>query len=225
MAPFSDDPWSVVASGPQADEADCLLRWTHHELPTRGTRSGGNLPAANLSSGEAGEYDIADDGELLIAHRVDEPMARRWIGRPPARAKQIGVEAPELSAAKWINTDQSLSLADLRGKVVLLAFFNSGDERSLGALPALDKLSAKYGDKGLVVLGVDSSNDTAQALDGLKLKLPIMADDGETTKRYAVNVLPMPIYFSIRRDGILTFVHSSAPPPAWQLERLLDRDD
>jgi peroxiredoxin len=222
---ISSRPWSVVATGPAIDEPDCLVRLDHFELaygPNGSVQQ--NMLVANVTAGESNELKARDDGELLIANYIDDPTVQRLIGRPPARAKQIGKDAPDLSGEKWFNTDRPLPLSELRGKVVLLVFLNTSDARSISAFTQLEELAEKYRDKGLYVLGVDSPEGAPlQALSDHGLRLPFVVDDGETAKRYDAKF--MPIYFSIRRDGILWFVHTSGPPPEKQLERLLERDD
>ena len=67
------------------------------------------------------------------------------------------VRAPELTGARgWLNTDQPLSLAALKGKVVLLDFWTYGCINCVHVIPDLKKLEAKYGDQ-LVVIGVHSA--------------------------------------------------------------------
>ncbi len=67
------------------------------------------------------------------------------------------VRAPELIGGKsWLNTEKPLSLAKLRGKIVLLDFWTYGCINCIHIIPDLKKLEAKYGDK-LVVIGVHSA--------------------------------------------------------------------
>jgi DNA-binding beta-propeller fold protein YncE len=70
---------------------------------------------------------------------------------------QAKVRAPELTGDKgWLNTDKPLSLAGLKGKVVLLDFWTYGCINCIHIIPDLKKLEAKY-DKNLVVIGVHSA--------------------------------------------------------------------
>ncbi|HEX8173944.1 MAG TPA: thioredoxin-like domain-containing protein [Pyrinomonadaceae bacterium] len=67
------------------------------------------------------------------------------------------VRAPELNGARsWLNTDKPLSLAALRGKVVLLDFWTYGCINCIHIIPDLKRLEAKYANQ-LVVIGVHSA--------------------------------------------------------------------
>ena len=67
------------------------------------------------------------------------------------------VRAPELEGARgWLNTDRPLSLAALRGKVVLLDFWTYGCINCIHVIPDLQRLEAKY-PRELVVIGVHSA--------------------------------------------------------------------
>ncbi len=70
---------------------------------------------------------------------------------------QAKVRAPELVGDRgWLNTDKPLSIAGLKGKVVLLDFWTYGCINCIHIIPDLKKLEAKY-DKNLVVIGVHSA--------------------------------------------------------------------
>lgn len=67
------------------------------------------------------------------------------------------VRAPELEGGRgWLNTDAPLSLAALRGKVVLLDFWTYGCVNCMHVIPDLKRLEEKYS-KQLVVVGVHSA--------------------------------------------------------------------
>ncbi|MCA1816513.1 MAG: redoxin domain-containing protein [Acidobacteria bacterium] len=67
------------------------------------------------------------------------------------------VRAPELAGARgWLNTDKPLSIAALRGKVVLLDFWTYGCVNCMHVIPDLKRLEAKYANQ-LVVVGVHSA--------------------------------------------------------------------
>src|SRR5437879_3729742 len=67
------------------------------------------------------------------------------------------IRAPELTGDRgWLNTDKPLSLAALKGKVVLLDFWTYGCINCMHIIPDLKKLEKKYPNE-LVVIGVHSA--------------------------------------------------------------------
>ena len=72
-------------------------------------------------------------------------------------AQGIRVRAPEITGGRgWLNTDKPLSLAALKGKVVLLDFWTYGCINCIHIIPDLKRLEAKYANQ-LVVIGVHSA--------------------------------------------------------------------
>jgi len=71
--------------------------------------------------------------------------------------ENVRVRAPELTGGRgWLNTDKPLSLAALKGKVVLLDFWTYGCINCIHIIPDLKKLEHKYANQ-LVVIGVHSA--------------------------------------------------------------------
>jgi thiol-disulfide isomerase/thioredoxin len=67
------------------------------------------------------------------------------------------VRAPEIQGGSgWLNTDKPLSIAALKGKIVLLDFWTYGCINCIHIIPDLKKLEAKYPNE-LVVIGVHSA--------------------------------------------------------------------
>jgi len=67
------------------------------------------------------------------------------------------VRAPELTGGRgWLNTGKPLSLAALKGKVVLLDFWTYGCINCIHIIPDLKRLETKYANE-LVVIGVHSA--------------------------------------------------------------------
>src|SRR6266496_1107508 len=67
------------------------------------------------------------------------------------------IRAPELTGHHgWLNTDKTLSLSALKGKVVLLDFWTYGCINCMHIIPDLKRLEKKYPNE-LVVIGVHSA--------------------------------------------------------------------
>jgi len=79
-------------------------------------------------------------------------------GGDDVSARERGrVRAPELEGGRgWLNTDKPLSIAGLRGKVVLLDFWTYGCVNCMHVIPDLKRLEEKYPNE-LVVIGVHSA--------------------------------------------------------------------
>ena len=85
-------------------------------------------------------------GSAAAGNRGDTNLAQSQTRR----------RAPELTGGKgWLNTDKPLSLAALKGKIVLLDFWTYGCINCLHIIPDLEKLEKKYANQ-LVIIGVHS---------------------------------------------------------------------
>ncbi len=71
--------------------------------------------------------------------------------------EKIRVRAPELAGGRgWLNTDKPLTIAALKGKVVLLDFWTYGCINCIHIIPDLKRLEHKYPNQ-LVVIGIHSA--------------------------------------------------------------------
>lgn len=94
------------------------------------------------------------------------------------------IHAPELHGGlAWFNTDRPLTLARLRGKIVLLDFWTYCCINCMHVLPELKMLEAKYANQ-LVVIGVHSakfpnegeSDNIRQAILRYEIEHPVVND-------------------------------------------------
>jgi thiol-disulfide isomerase/thioredoxin len=109
------------------------------------------------------------------------------------------IRAPELAGGRgWLNTDKPLSLAGLKGKVVLLDFWTYGCINCMHIIPDLKKLEKKYPNE-LVVIGVHSAKfenekDTEnirRIILRYEIEHPIVNDaDFNIWRAYAVDAWP-----------------------------------
>lgn len=119
-----------------------------------------------------------------------DSMSSRYQGR---------VRAPELTGGRgWLNTDKPLSLAALKGKVVLLDFWTYGCINCIHIIPDLKRLEAKYSNQ-LVVIGVHSAKfDNEKETDNIRriilryeIEHPVVNDaDFNIWQAYGVRAWP-----------------------------------
>lgn len=111
------------------------------------------------------------------------------------------VEAPDFRLPDV--TGKELRLKDFRGRVVFLNFFATWCEPCRLEMPAMERLSRTYKNKGLVVLAVDmqeSAKGVRAFMQELKLSFPAVVDaDGSVGFMYGVR--PIPATYLVARDG------------------------
>jgi len=120
-------------------------------------------------------------------------------GLPMPVQERARIRAPELTGGRgWLNTDKPLSLAALKGKVVLLDFWTYGCINCIHIIPDLKKLEKKYPNE-LVVIGVHSAKfenekDTEnirRIILRYEIEHPIVNDaDFNIWRAYAVDAWP-----------------------------------
>lgn len=119
-----------------------------------------------------------------------------------------GQHAPDFSVPSLKGA--RLSLASLRGKVVLLDFWAQWCEPCKKELPELQKLSKEFAGKNVVVIGVniDKQRDNAARLvRELGLTFPIGLDPaGSVAGTY--DLPKMPSSFVIDPRGVVRYVHA-----------------
>jgi peroxiredoxin len=136
------------------------------------------------------------------------------LGKPvpewPAKAPQMWVQGGPLT------------LADLRGKVVLLRFFMDADcPLCRGTAPALNELHEDFSSRGLVVIGMYTPKPrprpvrlerVREYVDAYGFQFPVAVDDDwSALRRLWLDRVPDADYTSasllIDREGILRHVH------------------
>ena len=154
-------------------------------------------------------------GALLVGagwialSRVASPIA--GSNAPPN--PQVGFTAPGFTLDAL--TGDPITLSDLRGKVMVLNLWASWCPPCRAEMPALNAQYQKFRDRGLVVLGINTTfqDDEASARAAIRdwgLSFPIVFDrDGATSRQYRLQA--MPTTFFIGRDGVIREIVFGGP--------------
>jgi cytochrome c biogenesis protein CcmG, thiol:disulfide interchange protein DsbE len=114
-----------------------------------------------------------------------------------------------------------LSLASLRGKVVVLNFWASWCEPCKAESPRLESFWQQNRHRGVVVLGIDAQDfdfDANRFVDRYKLSYPILRDKhGSTLGHYGISGFPETWF--VDRRGRLVGKHIEGPVSQADLER------
>jgi cytochrome c biogenesis protein CcmG/thiol:disulfide interchange protein DsbE len=143
-----------------------------------------------------------------------EAMARSE--RPPS--PQVGFAAPDFTLETQDGT--TISLADLRGQVVLINFWATWCPPCRAEMPAIQQVYDRYREQGFTVLAVNQQEGATQVgpfADQMGLTFPILMDrDGSVSARYQVNGLPST--FFVDRAGVVQNVTLGGPMTAAFIE-------
>lgn len=130
------------------------------------------------------------------------------VGRALAVAEGDG--APDIKLTDL--SGKPVSLASLKGKVVLVDFWASWCKPCREELPVLEQLHKKYSAEGLAIIGVNVDSDAKTAKKFLadnKLALSFaLANDAQHKVAESYAPPTMPSSYLIGRDGKVRFVHA-----------------
>ena len=132
----------------------------------------------------------------------------------PASASDAPRAAPEFSGIDhWLNS-APLTMAQLRGKAVLVDFWTYGCINCRHTLPWVKAWHAKYKDQGLVVVGVHTPEFSVEGnLDNLKAEVkrngiayPVAQDNRYATWQAWGNQF-WPAFYLVDRKGQVVYTH------------------
>ena len=118
--------------------------------------------------------------------------------------KQLaGRIAPELQVTDI--QGKAISLAELKGKTVLLDFWTTWCPPCQADAPSINKLNQKYGDKNLAIVGI-SVNEDREIVEKYLKKHPhsypvVLSSENQMPRPYQIGVFPT--YLIISPDGTL----------------------
>jgi thiol-disulfide isomerase/thioredoxin len=127
--------------------------------------------------------------------------------------KRAATPAPELQAQDLAGAPKTL--ADYRGKVVLLNFWASWCPPCLREMPSMERLRVKMAGRPLAIVALDSAEAPEEVnayLSRMTLGFPILLDpDGSNTRRWKVFALPTT--FLLDAEGRVRYVLTG--PTEW----------
>jgi len=170
-------------------------------------------------------------GALVVATVVamqwgGDVAAAAWVSRQVAASPSIAANdhamavegaalAPEfVGIDKWFNS-QPLSMAQLRGQVVLIDFWTYGCSNCINTLPSLKRWHEQYKAQGLVVIGVHTpefaferdAGHLQAAMQRLGIGYAVAQDNGYRTWTAWQNAY-WPALYLVDRSGRVVFHHA-----------------
>lgn len=122
--------------------------------------------------------------------------------------------APEIEGiTKWINSNP-LTLAELKGKVVLIDFWTYSCINCIRTMPYIKAWDERYRDKGLVIIGVHApefefeknADNVQKAVVKNEIKYPVAMDNEFVTWKNYDNKF-WPAHYLIDREGNVVYTH------------------
>lgn len=135
------------------------------------------------------------------------PDAWTWDDNPQQRADHAALEGkamPPFSVTGWMNG--TVTAADIKGKVVVVDLYTTWCGPCKAAIPHNNEMLKKYKDKGLVIIGVCTSDrgqeNMGAVVKAYNIQYPTARDAGLKSEK-AWHVSYYPTYAVIDRKGIL----------------------
>lgn len=117
--------------------------------------------------------------------------------------KQVGSSAPSFKLNDL--SGKPLSLADHKGKVVLLRFWSTACKSCKEEMPKLETVYQELKPSGLILIAInikDSPEKITEFIDGMGLSFPILIDKNKSAAK-DFKVYGVPTSFLIDKEGII----------------------
>ena len=144
----------------------------------------------------------------------DNALVKQQLQDMTEEVKSPGKTAPELDGGtRWLNS-QPLTLAGLRGRVVLIDFWTYSCINCIRTLPYLTAWDDKYKDKGLTIVGVHSPEfefeknpqNVLSAMKDFGINYPVVQDNDFVIWRAYQNRY-WPAKYLIDKEGVIRYTH------------------
>ena len=170
---------------------------------------------------QATDTPVAQPSPVAEITPTEAPMPQGQIAQGPLAAEVGGI-------ANWINSEP-LTVAELRGKVVLVDFWTYTCVNCIRTFPYLREWHARYADDGLVILGIHTPefefekdyDNVTQATKEHSIVWPVAQDNDFVTWRNYNNRY-WPAKYLIDRNGVVRYTHFGEGKYAETEEKILE---
>ncbi len=126
---------------------------------------------------------------------------------------QQQIRVPEIYGDFWFNADP-IPLNALRGYVLLIDFWDYSSQRCLQTLPYLKEWHKRYGENGLVTIGVHTPQfpfaadplNVRRAIEKLGVKYPVVMDNNYSIWN-SFRAMVWPTKYLIDKHGFIRYIH------------------
>ncbi len=143
------------------------------------------------------------------------PPVRRM---PPRKSALLGKAAPQVTCTTYDNKEAKIGGDS--GKVQLLTFYASWCGFCRRAMPSVEKLHQRYGNRGVDVIAINvdgrtgrvarTQQQTLELYKQLKLSMPMTMDpEQKIAKQFKVG--PVPAFFLVGKNGIIEAAQTGYP--------------
>ncbi len=169
--------------------------------------AGDTLYEVNKNTLEKYEINNLNDKTLLTLESIPSYIKLKNF-EPYQKTELLTKNTPAPNWTLPTLQNDSLSLSDMKGELVLLDFFYKSCHPCMLALPALQNLHEKYQNKGLRVIGIDpydtkEKDDIENFLSARGVTYTILLDGKKVAKMYHIHGYPT-IYL-INQNGEIVF--------------------
>jgi thiol-disulfide isomerase/thioredoxin len=162
----------------------------------------------------------------LNAYSSEFPASWTWDKDEKARSEHAALEGksmPALNLIGWVNGE--VKPEEMKGKVVIVDFYATWCGPCMAAIPHNNELLKKYKSKGLVIVGVCTSNRGQAKMEETAkekgIEYPTARDpDLKSQKAWAVHYYPT--YAIVDRKGIVRAVGLQPQNVEKVVKKLLD---
>ena len=145
-------------------------------------------------------------------HRLVSTLIAAAVVAFPALAGELSGPAPNFTLQS--RSGETVSLADLRGDVVMINFWATWCGPCRQEMPHLEALHQRYSDLGFTLLGVNVE-ENSRLSDKFLHETPVTFDilfDPENGVSELYDVIAMPSTVLVDRGGNMRFIHHGYQP-------------